>query len=283
MIRAICFLALSVLLIGASPLMASSLTYLEDAESLGKDGKEVSLEVTFDQYKRQGNYNSQEFQLGYAYGIKDDLDFGISLIAYKHNYAGDPVPDEIDGSLQKFRLAGLEAGFKKSFSEASLDNLGFAWVGGLVYEGVDDHSGLTLTKWQLVNNLILEKQFSEQVSWLNNFELELEREVEEGELEQALQLTWASGVNYQLNDSWHLGLEGYYDFKFIKEEKSSAYFDHWALFAGPSIGYEFDDWSVAFNLMFQLAGTDERQKSSISRHLDDHEKYNARLVIAREF
>jgi len=122
-----------------------------------------------------------------------------------------------------------------------------------------------------------------RLQWLNNFQLEAETTRADGEREYAVTTRIRSGVNYALNANWHIGLEGFWDFEVLKPDGDEWEFDHWDLFAGPAIGYTNQQWSARFTLMPQIAGSREDNTSKTGRHLADHEKVNARLVVSYRF
>ncbi|WFE69464.1 Plug domain-containing protein [Thiomicrospira sp. R3] len=117
-----------------------------------------------------------------------------------------------------------------------------------------------------------------RVQWVNNAQLEVERDGSDAAMTTRLR----SALSYKLNSNWTAGIEGFWDYEVIKEEVEWE-FDHWDLFAGPMIAYNDKTWRAAFTLMPQIMGSDERDTGKTGLHLADHEKLNARLVVARKF
>jgi len=95
---------------------SSALTYTTGANSMPPGASATSLAIDFNENKRQGSYHSQYFKLGYTYGLSDSLDLNVALNAYRHDYSGDPVPDEIEGSRDSFKFSGIQASLKKPCS-----------------------------------------------------------------------------------------------------------------------------------------------------------------------
>jgi len=204
----------------------------------------------------------------------------VALNAYRHDYSGDPVQDEIEGSRDSFKFSGIQASLKKTLQPTTNDQLGLALLGLIKYDSVDNMSGESVKAWEFEGKLIVQKSALDgRLQWLNNFQLKAETARADGEREYAVTTRIRTGVN-ALNANWHIGLEDFWDFEVLKPDGDEWEFDHWDLLAGLAIGYINQQWSTRFTLMPQIVGSDERDSSKTGRHLADHEKVNAKLVIS---
>lgn len=273
-----------ILIMHATTTQASALTYTTGANSKAAGASSTSFATTFGEGKRQGQYSAQQFKLGYDYGLSDSLDLSIAANVYRHDYKNDPVPGEIEGRKQSTSFSGGQVSLKKTLQPAQAQQLGVALYGMIKYDTIDNLSGNDVTAWEFEGKVILQQGFiNNRLQWVNNFQFEGETAEAHGQTDHALTARIRSGISYVLNENWFVGLEGFTDAEVLKPENQAWEFDHWDLFAGPAIGYKANDTHVAFTLMPQIMGSDERDSNKTGLHLADHEKLNARLVISQSF
>lgn len=266
-------------LVGLGVQGVQAMTYTTGANSMPQGDAQAHATVTWGEGKRQGSYSSQQYKLGYDRGLSDQWDLGLALNAYAIKYSGSPVPGELDGSGSLFKLSGVQAHAKKTLIPAQGDQMGVALMGLLKYDSVDKIFGESISAIEFEGKIITQQGFLDgRVQWVNNAQLEVERDGSDAAMTTRLR----SALSYKLNSNWTAGIEGFWDYEVIKEEGEWV-FDHWDLFAGPLVAYNDKTWRAAFTLMPQLMGSDERDTGKTGLHLADHEKVNARLVVARKF
>lgn len=272
------------LIMHVAPAHANALTYTTGANSKAAGASSASLATTFGEGKRQGQYSAQQFKLGYDYGLSDSLDIGLAANIYRLDYKNDPVPGEIEGQKQATRFSGGQVSLKKTLQPAKDEQLGVALYGMVKYDTVDNLSGHDVTAWEFEGKVILQQGFiNNRLQWVNNLQFEGETAEANGQTDHALTARIRSGISYALDAHWSIGLEGFTDAEVLKPDNQAWEFDHWDVFAGPAIGYQTDNTRVAFTLMPQIMGSDERDSNKTGLHLADHEKLNARLVISQSF
>lgn len=284
----LCFLALS------APAHADEnlLGYTIGAETLPQGASEAYLWLTHHGGKRRGDYARQDLRIEYEYGITDRLSASIYLNGYRHDYdcgtdgCAGPVSDpEILGSKHSFRMSGVSAEVKKMLLSPYKDGLGVALYGEISYDTVDSITGETGKGWEFEGKVIFQKPlFDDQLAWLTNLEIEAESwKPKGGETEYAVAPRLRTGVSYRFAPNWYAGLEGWIDAELLNPPGGSWEFDHWDLFAGPSIHYGGKKWWGTLTVAPQLAGSDESDDNRTGRHLADHEKYEVRLKLGYNF
>lgn len=272
----------------AAPGMASAdenlLGYTVGADTLPQGTGEAYLFVTQHSGKRQGDYSAQYFRGELEYGFTDRLNGAVYLNAYRHDYSGDPVPGEIDGSRNEIQFSGFSTELKYMVTSPYKDPIGIALYGEITYDTVDSLSGDAVDAWEFETKLILHKPYlDDRLNWVTNFEFEFEHESEDDESEIALAPRLRTGFSYRVANNWYLGAEGWVDMEVVKEEDESWAFDHWDAFAGPSIHYGGQRWWATVTWAHQLAGSNEVNSSETDFHLADHERDEIRLKLGYNF
>lgn len=268
------------------------LGYTAGAETLPKDASEAYLWITHHGDKRRGNYARQHVRLEYEYGLSDRLSVAAYLNGFRHDYncgtdgcAGPLSDPEILGSKNSFQLSGVSLETKKMLLSPFKDGLGVALYGEVTYDSVDSITGEKGTGWELEGRIILQKPLmDDQLSWVTNLEIEAESWKPKGEgTEYAVAPRLRSGMSYRVAPNWYLGAEGWIDAELLRPAASSWEFDHWDLFAGPSIHYGGKSWWWTLTYALQIAGSDESRDNRTGLHLADHERYEVRLKIGYNF
>jgi hypothetical protein len=261
------------------------LGYTMGAETLPQGAAEAYLWLTHHEGKRQGNYAAQYLRLEYEYGFTDRLSGAIYLNGYRHDYSGSPVPGELDGDLKQVKWSGVSAEVKKMLRSPYKDGLGVALYGEVTYDSVDSLSGEKVDAWEVEGKLIFQKPFrDDELQWVTNLELEAEtsRPKAGGERDYAIAPRLRTGVTYRFAPNWFAGFEGWADVEYLKTAGSGWKFDHWDVFAGPSLHYGARQWWTTLTYARQLAGSDERDDST-GLHLADHERQEIRLKLGYNF
>lgn len=288
--------AISASLMLASPVLADEnlLGYTAGAETLPKGASEAYLWITHRGDKRRGSYAAQTVRVEYEYGFTDRLSGAIYLNAHRHDVdcgptgCAGPLTDGefIDLKANKFQFSGFSAEVKKMILSPYKDDLGLALYGEITYDSVDSITGEKGQGFELEGKVIFQKPFMDgQMQWLTNLEVEAESWNPDGAdgTEYAVAPRIRSGVAYRFAPNWFVGAEGWVDAELLKPADGSWEFDHWDLFAGPSLHYGAKDWWATLTYAYQVAGSDESDDNSTGQHLADHEKYEVRLKVGFNF
>ncbi|MDD3610455.1 MAG: hypothetical protein PHI49_11980 [Halothiobacillaceae bacterium] len=269
------------------------LGYTVGAETLPKGASEAYLWMTHHGNKRRGSYNMQAIRAEYEYGFTDRLTGAIYFNGYRHDYdcgdtgcAGPEDDGEIFGSRNQFKFSGVSLEMKKMVLSPYKDDLGVALYGEVTYDSIDSITGEKGQGWEVESKVIFQKPYLDgQLQWLTNIELEAEswKPNDGGGTEYAMAPRLRSGVSYRFAPKWFIGFEGWVDAEILKPAEASWEFDHWDLFAGPSLHYGDKRWWATLTFAPQLAGSDESRDNSTGRHLADHERYEVRLKIGYNF
>lgn len=267
------------------------LGYTMGAETLPQGTSEAYLWVTNKGEKRRGDYSAQAIRAEYEYGFTDRLSGAFYINGYRHDYdcgagcAGPRNDPEISGSENKFRLSGFSLELKKMLLSPYKDDLGVALYGEVTYDSVDSITGEQGDGLELEAKVILQKPFMDgQLQWVTNLELEAESwQPDNGQIEYAIAPRLRTGVSYRFTENWYIGVEGWGDVEMLNPPGSSWEFDHWDVFAGPSIHYGGKQFWATVTAVTQVAGSDESDDNSTGQHLADHEKNELRIKIGYNF
>jgi len=289
-----CIIALMSMAVGTNVIADENLLgYTKGAETLPAGASEAYLWITEYSGKRRGDYSSQAIRAEYEYGITDRLNASVYLNAYRHNYdcgtegcAGSLSDPEITGSKNQLRLSGVSAEAKYMVLSPYADDLGVALYGELTYNTIDSITGEKGDGFELETMLILQKPYMDgQFQWMTNIELEAEswRPDNGGGTEYAIAPRLRSGASYRFAPNWYAGAEGWADVELLNPAGGSWEFDHWDVFAGPSIHYGDKAWWATFTWAHQIAGSDESNDNTTGLHLADHVKNEFRLKLGYNF
>ncbi len=270
----------------------SLLGYTTGAETLPKGASEAYAWITHHGDKRRGDYARQDLRLAYEYGVSDSLSVSGYLNGYRHDYgcgtdgcAGPLSDPEILGKLNRFRMSGVSLEAKKMLLSPYKDAIGLALYGEISYDTIDNITGEKGKGWEFEGKVIFQKPLlDDQLSWVTNLEIEAESwKPKGGKTEYAIAPRLRSGVSYRFAPKWFAGIEGWIDAEILNPPGGSWEFDHWDLFAGPSIHYGDKKWWGTLTIALQLAGSNESADNKTGRHLADHEKYEIRLKLGYNF
>ena len=259
--------------------------YIRGAETLPVGTSESYLWVTHHGDKRSGEYEADYLRLEYEYGVSDRLSASIAVNGYRHDYR-DPVPGEIEGSMDDTQLSGISIELKRMLLSPYKDDLGVALYGELTYDSIDSITGEEVDAFEIETKLILHKVYLDgELHWMNNLELEVETSDPDagGPGESAIAPRLRSGLSYRFRPNWFAGVEGWVDAELLKPEGAAWEFDHWDFFAGPNLHYGGQRWWTTVAYVTQVAGSDERDAGNTDQHLADHEKFEVRVKIGYNF
>jgi hypothetical protein len=287
-------IAAAVAAILSSPAHADEnlLGYTSGAETLPQGAKEAYLWITHRGDKRRGSYQAQTIRAEYEYGLTNSTSIAGYINAHRLDYncgagcAGAVGEEEISGSKSSFDVSGVSAEIKHMLLSPYADGLGVALYGEITYDTVDSLTGEKGQGWELETKLILQKPYLDgQLQWMTNIELELETWKADGQkgTEMAFAPRLRSGVSYRFAPKWYVGAEGWVDQEMLDPVDGSWSFDHWDVFAGPSLHYGSKNWWATATYAQQLVGTDESRDNQNGLHLADHEKYELRLKLGYNF
>ncbi|MDG6777937.1 hypothetical protein QCB44_04365 [Thiomicrorhabdus sp. zzn3] len=270
----------------------SLLGYTLGAESLPKGAKEAYLWITHKGDKRRGDYQAQQIRAEFEYGLTDRTTVAAYLNGYRHDYdcgagcAGPVGDEEISGKKSDIQFSGVSLEALHMIASPYSADIGVAVYGEVTYDTVDSITGENGTGWAIEGKVILQKPYMDgQLQWMTNLELEAESWKADGEsgTEYAIAPRLRTGVSYRVAPNWSIGAEGWVDQEMLDPADGSWEFDHWDVFAGPSVHYGSKHWWWTLTYAQQISGTDESDDNTNGLHLADHEKYEARLKVGYNF
>lgn len=283
----------ALLLVGAVSVHADEnlLGYTQGAETLPQGTSEAYMWLTHKGEKRRGDYSRQEMRLEYEYGLRNDLTVAAYLNGYRHDYdcgagcAGAIGDEEISGSRNQFRLSGFSLEAKKTLLSPYKDDLGVALYGEVTYDTIDSITGERGDGFELEGKVIFQKPYMDgQLQWVTNLEIEAESwKPQGGRSEYAIAPRLRTGVSYRFTENWNIGFEGWGDVEMLNPAGGSWEFDHWDVFAGPSIHYGSQSWWATLSAVTQIAGSNEANGNATGQHLADHEKNEIRIKMGYNF
>lgn len=270
------------------------LGYTVGAETLPQGASEAYLWITHHGDKRRGDYSSQSIRAEYEYGFTDRLSGAFYLNGYRHDVNCGPTGcagPENDGEfvgleINKFQLSGFSLEAKNMILSPYKDDLGLALYGEFTYDSVDSITGEKGAGFELEGKVIFQKPYMDgQLQWVSNIEIEAEswKPRDSSQTEYAIAPRLRTGLAYRFAPNWFVGAEGWIDAEVLNPGDGSWEFDHWDVFAGPSLHYGGKDWWATLTWAPQLAGSDESDDNNTGRHLADHEKYEVRLKVGYNF
>lgn len=269
------------------------LGYTIGAETLPAGRSEAYFWLTDYGGKRRGSYSAQQFRAEYEYGVTNSLSASLYLNGYRHSYdcgsvgcAGPLSEPEITGSRHGTQFSGVSVELKKMLLSPYKDDLGVALYGELTYDTVDPITGDRGTGYEVETKLILQRPYLDgQLQWLTNLELEIEswRPDAGGGTEVSIAPRLRTGLAYRFAPNWFIGAEGWIDAELRRPAGQSWTFDHWDVFAGPSIHYGGKEWWATLTWTQQLRGSNEAEDNRAGLHLADHARREIRLKVGYNF
>jgi hypothetical protein len=235
-------------------------TYTYESAVLPQGAKELEFWVT-PRLGRDSFYsrfdNRLEFEVGLTNRLQTSLYLNLNSI----------TQDVMGTRVSETEFAGISSEWKYKLTDPVADPLGFALYGEVT---------ASTNELELEAKLIFDKKVGDNVLLAANIVPEYEFEFEAGETETELVLEIDLAATYFFAQNWAIGLELRNHNEFPEAEE----WEHSALFFGPTLGYFTQSWWVAATFLPQLPALKKPEGSSGSRVLDEHEKFNARVIFS---
>jgi hypothetical protein len=233
-------------------------TYTYESAVLPPGAKELELWVT-PRLGRDTFYSRFDNRLEFEVGLTNRLQTSIYL-----NLNSITAADPTGARQTETEFAGVSSEWKYKVSDPVADALGFALYGEVT---------AATSELELETKLIFDKRVG---PWLfgGNFVAEHEMEFQPGETEHELAVELDLGVSYFVGENWTFGLE-------VRNTNAFPGYEEWehsALFAGPVLAYYTQSWWLALTVLPQLPAL--KKEGPGMRVLDEHEKFNARLLLS---
>jgi hypothetical protein len=255
--------ALLTSLLIAPPLQANErhLTYTYESATLPAGATELEAWVT-NRTGRQQRYNRFDNRLELEHGITDRL-----LTAFYLNTSAT-IAGTGDTSTRSFEFEGVSSEWKYKLSDSSADALGSA----LYFE-----VGYGLDELELEAKVILDKRLDKVLLATNLvFEVEVEELGDRNVPEVIFESDLAAA--YFLSERLSLGLE-----QRTHAEIADGNFEHVSFFAGPVVAWSSRNVWMAATFLAQVGSISHAHDHSFARTLDEHEKFEGRLLLGMHF
>jgi hypothetical protein len=241
-------------------------TYTYESAVLSPKERELELWSTY-RTGRASLYSRLDHRLEWEWGLTDRL-----MTAFYFNWSDVTQAGTTPGSTMKSsQWKGISSEWKYKLSDPVADALGSALYG---------EATLGTDEVELEGKLILDKRWGRNLLAFNAV-VEGEWEREPGGLEYE-ETAWENvlGVTRFFTPRFAAGFE----VRNHNEFNTRGRAEHAALFAGPVVSYGGDGWWLAFSVLPQLPPL---KKSAANPQdnlvLDEHERVNARLLLAFHF
>ncbi|MBI4509431.1 MAG: hypothetical protein HY698_07320 [Deltaproteobacteria bacterium] len=257
-----CFvLGLGACAIAALPRVAEAnerhMTYTYESAVMPKGAMELELWTT-PRIGRDKSFARFDQRVELEYGVTDSL---LTALYLNFNYVR---ADTGAGTESDLEFAGISSEWKYKLLDPVADAFGLAVYG----EVTASHE-----EGELEAKVILDKKIG-NVHLAVNLVAEVERYFEEGENELILEADLGAVYRFTPNFSAGIEVRNHNEFPGFKE------YEHSALFAGPVVSYATEKWWAAFTFLPQLPALKTHEHGDSSLDLAEHEKYNARLLVA---
>ena len=209
-------------------------------------------------------YSRLDHRMEFETGLTDNLQTSFYL-----NWSEVTSEDGTGGLATSFDWKGISSEWKYKFSDPSADAVGFALYGELGYNTdeveleaktlFDKRVGDFLMAANLVGELVYE---AEPADW-DLHEIEFEEDV---------------SMSYGFTSAFSAGLELRNHSNFTRDPAGkNLEFEYSALFLGPTMAYQTNNWWVTITVLPQLPGI---KTTGGIQELGDHEKLEARLLFS---
>ncbi|WP_291099504.1 MULTISPECIES: DUF6662 family protein [unclassified Flavobacterium] len=257
------------LILSTMSLMAQDrvFNYTYQSSVLNKGEKELEVWTTVLQGKKdyyREIQNRVEYEVGLGSNLQTSFYLNSKQKAYFDNVTGEIVmtPTEISISNE----------WKYKFSDPVANRIGFA--GYAEFTVATDELEIEL-------KAILDKKIGRTTHALNlTFEPEWETTTMDGKVVTATALKYDVnyGFAFEINKNWNLGAEIINRNVYIKDDS----FTHSALFAGPTVAFNTDEFWVNLSVSPQIAGL-KNPTTTTELNLDEFTKMDMRLVFSYSF
>lgn len=253
-------------------------TYTYEPETMPQGAFEVENWVTYRSTRNdavgQNHYTRWDLRQEFEYGVTDNYLISFYLNE-KSEYFRDPTTHD---KTNEFKFEGV-----------SIEN---KWM---VLDPAKNLVGLSLYleptigngEFELEEKIILGQRFGANKEWKWAFNAVHATEWEDAEdpdkgTETEGELEFDFGITREMNKHWNLGVE----FRNHNEFPDYESHEHTAFFVGPVVNFRQENWWATFTFLTQVYGknyTDPDPDGNSSLVLDEHELFNARLIIGISF
>lgn len=237
-------------------------TYTYESAVLPKGEREIEVWMT-PRLGKEDYFARFDQRLEFEVGLTDRLMLALYLnTEAKTAQVGDAYETE-------FEFGGFSTELKYKLLDPVADPVGLALYG--------EFTGST-NEMEVEGKIILDKRvgnFLFAANLVGEYEWEFEGP---NELEREVVAEVDLAGSYFLSDRFSLGLELRNHNEFTDEG-----WEHSALFAGPVLAYGGDTWWVAVTGLAQLPALKKAEDSTSNLILDEHEKFNGRILFAFHF
>ena len=267
-----------VLTTGSSFASERLFTYTYEPETMPQGALEyeqwVTLRAKRNDAVEQNHYQRWDIREEFEYGVTDDYLISVYLNE-KSEYFRDPVTHE---KTNEFEFEGVSIENKWMVIDPATNPIGVA-----LYLEPTIGNG----EFELEEKIILSQRFGENQEWkwaanaVHATEWVDSEEPDEG-TETEGELEFDLGVTRELTKQWNLGVE----FRNHNEFPEYEDHEHTAFFVGPAINFRQENWWATFTFMTQVYGrnySDPDPDGDSDLVLDEHELFNARIIIGLSF
>ncbi len=224
--------------------------FARGAETLPGGHSEVYQFITLRTGKDTGVYYGSDFETEFEYGFTDRFQSGFSVVNhYFNNHDVDGLPNR-----DNYRFGGFEISPKYRLLSPFKDPIGLALrlEGGYLLndevDGLPQHERyvkpeIDLQKDFLDDRLITVLSFGAEWAWGKRPAEEYVRE---------FSYEFAGGLTYRFAPNWYAGVEAHYRAEYPLFDLD--FFEHRALYAGPSLHYATERWWATLSWNYQVAG-----------------------------
>jgi len=263
------FLIVSFLFLSTMSLMAQDriFNYTYQTNVLNKGTKELEVQIG-SQDGKENYFRQIKTRVEYEVGLGSNVQTSFYLNS-KQKAEFDDVTGEIVMSATEISLSNE---WKYKISDPVADPIGFAAYGEFT---------LATDELEVEVKAIFDKIIGRSTHALNlTLEPEWETSTEDGKLatEFALKYEFDYGYSYNINKSWNLGLE----VREVNVYSKADDFTQSALFAGPTVGYNMNNFWINLSFNPQIAGLSNPDSKS-GLNVDEFTKYDSRIIFSYTF
>jgi hypothetical protein len=272
--------------------------YVTEADVLPQGAMEGYVWMTRHEGKDSGKYVSDRMRLELEYGLSDKWQVSTYLNLFRTEYnnfvdsdgAGGTTPIRADGNLNHdsngFKVSGVQVAFKRMFLSPAKDDVGLSLYLEPGISFADPLTGEAVDGYSMEAKLILQKYFMDgQVVWAGNLTAEYESDKlkYDGSRSDAFSPKLTTGLTYRVANGWYAGVEAHIDQESLWTKQDNWQFDHFDVFAGPTIHYGDKRWWATLTAFTQMTGSPADFQHNRNLHLVDHEARETRLKIGYNF
>ena len=261
--------------------------YVYGAETMPKGHWEVYNWATGRFGKGAGTYRALDLLQEFEYGVTDRLQASLYLAERAHKIRGAaPVEDGVAEypDRSSFEFQGVQLATKYMVFSPFKNRVGLALYGETGYSRIDKISGQRQDAYFFEGKIILQKNFlDDTVVWSTNItgEYEIDKAGGEREYDSEIEFEVTTGVAYRIAPKWWLGIEARMHSEFPNSDFRG--WEHYAIFAGPTIHYGTEKWWATLTWLPQITGWPNDAARSNNLHLGEHERNEVRLKVGLNF